>query len=174
MHPQPNHLRRLHGRLFPIALAALLSPFHLLAEDRVFTPDVLANPDTIAAIRTAWSDSANGRTGIEASFRLDGRLSAYRIVVTPFTNQRRTQTVPIIPGVTFAVFHVHTAKADPEPSPADREIADRYKLKMYSIHTQGLYVYDPVTRKTAKLRDGVDWVKTALAGEPILLTKPRQ
>jgi hypothetical protein len=172
MHPQ-HHLRRLPGRLFPIALVALLSPFHLLAEDRVFIPDVLANPKTIAALRTAWRDSANGRAGIEASFRLDGSLSAYRIVVTPFTNQRRTQTVPIVPGVTFAVFHVHTAKADPEPSPADREIADRYKLKMYTIHTQGLYVYDPVTRRTAKLRDGVDWMKAA-ASEPVLLTKSGQ
>ena len=172
--PAPHHLRRRHSRLSRIALFAVLNPFHLLAEDRSSTPDILANPETIAALRTAWSDSANGRAGIEASFRLDGSLSACRIVVAPFTNQRRTQTVPIIPGVTFAVFHVHTAKADPEPSPADREIADRYKLKMYTIHTQGLYVYDPVTRKTAKLRDGVDWMKAALAGEPVRFTKSSQ
>jgi len=122
------------------------------------SPSVLHNPTVVAAIKAAWRQTMNGRFGTEASFRLDGNPTAFRIVATPPSNQFRHHSVEIIPRATFAVFHVHTAKGEPAPSPADRSIADHYKLKMYTIHVQGLYEYDPVLKKTTKVRDGVKWM----------------
>ena len=122
-------------------------------------PDLLAKADVVAAIKETWNYSSGGRSRFEVSFRLDGNPSAYRLIVTPPNHQFRHHTVPIIPGVTFAIFHVHTDGSNPVPSPADRTIADQYKLKIYTIHIRGLYEYDPATRRTTKLRDGIAWME---------------
>jgi len=145
-------------------IAALVGLAALVAVDALANEPLspLDNPEVVAALRTVWFQTINGRRGTEASFRLDGKPSAYRIITSPPTNEFRKQKLEIIPGLTLAVFHVHTAKGEPEPSPADRSIADRYKLRMYTIHLQGLYEYDPVTKRTTKLRDGVKWMNRGI------------
>ncbi len=76
----------------------------------------------------------------------------------PLTNDWRRQAVPIVPGITFAVFHVHPSRQEPVPSARDRVVADRYGLKILTIHRYGLYEYDPLTKKTTRLRKGLDWM----------------
>ena len=75
------------------------------------------------------------------------------------TNEARKLTMDIVPGVTFAVFHVHTVAAEPHPSPADRAIADRYGLTVYTLHTEGLFKCDPDTKKITEVREGVNWLQ---------------
>jgi hypothetical protein len=114
--------------------------------------------NVIAAMKTAWQQSSNGSVGIEAAFRLDGNPSEYEVVAAPSTHELMKQTVSIIPGTTFALFHVHPTNGDPAPSRHDRDLADKYNLKMLTMHRSGLFEYDPVERKTIKLRDGLDWI----------------
>jgi hypothetical protein len=121
-------------------------------------PFPLDDPQIVAAIRKIWVQSALGKYGIESSFRLDGGQPPFKVVLTPGTHQYRSQAISVIAGVTFAIFHVHTTRAEPYPSPADRAIADRHKVRVYTIHTDGLYEYDPITRKTVKVRDGIGWM----------------
>src|SRR5688500_1869245 len=92
------------GRVLSMPMLLIFSTFHSPAEVPIANRPVLANPEITAALSSAWIATANGTLGIEASFRLDGSESAYRIVVTELSNQRRFQTVPLIPGVTFAIF----------------------------------------------------------------------
>jgi hypothetical protein len=120
--------------------------------------EALNNPDVIRAMKAAWMQTAAGTTLFEASFRLDGNLSDYKVVDTPVSNEMMKQKVWVIPGKTFAVFHVHPTSKTPTPSLNDRNVADKYGLKVYTMHRLGLYEYDPVTKKTTKLRDGLDWV----------------
>src|SRR5262249_6824186 len=121
--------------------------------------DILDDREVIEALNTAWRRAICGATGIEAAFRLDGSMSDYKIVAARVTFEYRRHTVAIISGKTFAVFHVHPKGGEPTPSLKDRNIADKYRLRIYTMHKTGLYEYDPVTRKTTQLRDGLDWLK---------------
>ena len=118
----------------------------------------LNDPQVIGAMKNAWAQTVNGSTGVEATFRLDGSPSEYKVVVLPFSNEFRKQKVLIIPGKTFAVFHVHPTVTNPAPSAQDRTIADKFKMKILTIHRRGMYEYDPVTKKTTRLRHGLDWL----------------
>jgi hypothetical protein len=147
-----------------MAIAAVMAA-GTQAQDRDAMSDILNDPDVVSAMRTAWQEAMNGAARIEATFRLDGSPSDYTVIAAPATQQHRKQTVQIVVGATFAVFHVHTVRAEPEPSPQDRRIADTYKLRMYTMHHHGLYEYDPATRKTTLLRIGLDWLKLARLAE---------
>ena len=130
------------------------------AQDGLAMLDALDDPNVNGAMKTAWMQTGGGTTGMEATFRLDGALSGYRIVAAPLSNEFWQQKILIIPGETFALFHVHPNRADPRPSRTDRNIAKKYGLKIYTMHAHGLYEYDPVTAKTTKLRDRLDWLRS--------------
>ena len=144
----------------PMAAIVLMMTMGARAQGGATTLDFLDHPDLIEALNTAWRQSFCGAAGIEATFRLDGSMSDYKIVAAPLTFEYRRQIVAIIPGKTFAVFHVHPQGGEPAPSPIDRQIADRYRLRIYTMHMSGLYEYDPVTRKTSRLREKLDWLKS--------------
>jgi hypothetical protein len=118
----------------------------------------LDDPKVIAAMKSAWLQSVNGSAGTEGAFRLDGNPSDYVVVTVPFTNEFMKERLTIIPGRTFAVFHVHPTRGQAEPSPKDRQLADQYNLKMLTIHVNGLFEYDPIERKTIKIRVGLGWI----------------
>src|SRR5262245_20165721 len=111
------------GRCFWIMVTATLALPMGHGQEVPKVPDLLSDPRVIAAIRSAWIAADLGSHNREAGFRLDGDPQAYRIVVAPRSNQTGRHLVDIIPGVTFALFHVHPFGADPLPSPADRKIA---------------------------------------------------
>jgi hypothetical protein len=119
----------------------------------------LSDPKVTAAILRAWEQTRNGLSRNEAGFRLDARRAGYEIVEVASTNQFSAQSLPIIPGVTFALFHVHPSQADPAPSEKDRMIADQFSIRIFTIHALGVFVYDPGTRKTLKLRNGTGWMR---------------
>jgi hypothetical protein len=72
--------------------------------------------NVISAMGKIWAQSSNGTSGAEASFRVDGTPSNYNIVFSPFTNQRSSQSLTILPGTTFAIFHVHPNTGSWQPS----------------------------------------------------------
>jgi len=119
----------------------------------------LCDPKVTAAIVRAWVQSRNGLSTYEAGFRLDATQDGYKIVAAKFTNQFRAQELSIIPGLTSALFHVHPTAVDPAPSNRDRMIADQYSIRVFTIHAFGLFVYDPATKTTVKLRNGTSWMK---------------
>jgi len=148
-------------RITALAAVAMLARAAAFADPSISNPGLLDDPRVVRAMQSVWMESSYGALNVEAAFRLDGSPSRYRIVAAPPTNAAQQQTVPIIAGATFAVCHVHPTRTRPEPSQADRSIADRFHLKIYTIHVRGLYEYDPVTRRTTRLRGGVDWMARA-------------
>ena len=146
-------------KITAMAVMAMMVGTGTFANPHVSDVEVLNNPKVITALKSIWTQSAFGVLNVEATFRLDGSASDYRIVVVPSTNQFMRQVVPVVSGITFAVFHVHPMRGQPDPSQTDKNVADTYQLKIYTIHVRGLYEYDPVTKQTTKLRDGVDWMK---------------
>jgi hypothetical protein len=143
---------------FTACMAMAIVPTGAWAQEDHRMFEALNNAAVIRAMKRAWVQTGNGTTLFEASFRLDGNLSDYEVVATPRSNEMMKQKVWIVPGKTFAVFHVHPRTKVPTPSPNDMRIADKHKIKVYTMHSEGLYEYDPVTKTATKLRDGLDWM----------------
>ena len=59
----------------------------------------------------------------------------------------------------IAIVHTHPNKSNPEPQGRDLLIADRFGVPMFTITVSGMYLYDPATRKTIKVLDGLDWLR---------------
>lgn len=126
-------------------------------------------PDVVNAMKTAWTQSGNGTSGVEAGFRLDGTPKNYSIVRNAFSNQTMHQTMNVIRGSTFASFHVHPNRTTRNPSTpennylnngiGDTGIAGEYNIRFYVMHRAGLTMYDPATRQTTVLRENLDWTK---------------
>ncbi len=57
-----------------------------------------------------------------------------------------------------AIFHTHPQGVDPKPALEDMKIADKYQVLMFTLTIRGMYVYDPVTRKTSTVMVGLDWL----------------
>ena len=94
----------------------------------------LSDAKVTAAMVRAWQQSRNGLSRNEAGFRLDATRAGYEIVEVPPTNQFSAQRLPIIPGVTVALFHVHPSQADPAPS-CERKNGDH--IEMYRSGATG-------------------------------------
>jgi len=127
--------------------------------------------DVIKAMKTAWGQSANGTSGAEAGFRLDGTPRSYRIVPNAYTNEWNRQRMTIQSN-TFAIFHVHSSSRGGNPSTPDNNEAGNREgdtglvdrlfrrgqlVQIYVIHRTGLTMYDPSIGHPTRLRENLDW-----------------
>jgi RHS repeat-associated protein len=140
---------------------------------------IYCQPDVIKAMERAWQATANGTKGTEAGFVTNGSPSNYSIVDTKSGNfqgyQKMSINLPGNPaGATFALFHVHSNDAGPNPSTpknnrlgnnlGDTGVADKYNIPFYVISSRGLTVYDPAKKNDPNkgittLRQNLDWTK---------------
>jgi hypothetical protein len=106
----------------------------------------------------AWTisgDGTNGREGVVLIFRMaDG---SYTGKLQRFTNQNRKATFKWNPAA-IAIVHTHPNSCDPKPADQDKRVADKYGIPNFTITLRGMYVYDPATKKTSKVMDGLDWL----------------
>jgi hypothetical protein len=61
----------------------------------------------------------------------------------------------------IAVVHTHRNSDDPGPSKADRRLADRFRIPVFTMTSRGMYVYDPLTKKIVEVHQGLDWLKSS-------------
>lgn len=61
----------------------------------------------------------------------------------------------------IAVVHTHPNGVDPKPAGHDFQLADRFGVPVFTITQRGMYVYDPTTRKTSMVQDGLDWLQSS-------------
>ena len=61
----------------------------------------------------------------------------------------------------IAVVHTHPNGVDPKPAGEDLRLADRFGVPVFTITKRGMYVYDPDTRKTSMVQDGLDWLESS-------------
>ncbi|HEY7543312.1 MAG TPA: hypothetical protein VID27_00430 [Blastocatellia bacterium] len=57
-----------------------------------------------------------------------------------------------------AIVHTHPNHDDPKPSEHDQRVAERYDVPIFTITISGMYVYDPSTKITIQVMDGLDWL----------------
>ncbi len=110
---------------------------------------------------TAWhlsADGTNGREAVVLIFRKDdggylGRLQG-------FSNELQKASFKWNPAA-LAIVHTHPNKSVPVPTEQDRRVADKYHVPNFTITISGMYVYDPATKKTSKVLNGLDWLDAA-------------
>lgn len=111
--------------------------------------------------KKAWSISKSGtvrQEGVVLIFRMkDGYYEARS---QGATNQDKSFTFKWHPAI-VAIVHTHPNNSNPRPSGPDQRVADRYGVPIFTITTNGMYVYDPATRKTSKVMNGLDWLDSA-------------
>ncbi|MEW6211044.1 MAG: hypothetical protein AB1631_21950 [Acidobacteriota bacterium] len=59
----------------------------------------------------------------------------------------------------IAIVHSHPYNRDPRPTRRDEEIADKFRVPIFTITLQGMFMYDPTTKKTTKVMHDQDWLK---------------
>jgi hypothetical protein len=106
----------------------------------------------------AWRqslDGTNGRESVILIFRMtDG---SYTGRAQGFTNEYDKFTFRWNPAA-LAIVHTHPNHSDPRPGAIDKRVADRYGVPNFTITSSGMYVYDPATKKTSKVLNGLDWL----------------
>ena len=93
----------------------------------------------------------------------------YTARVQPLSNHHKRGSFRFHSGVA-AVFHTHPNSCHTQPSRSDRKLADRIRVPIATMTRRGLFVYDPMTRKTTKLMPRLEWLDAANWGAGSELT----
>lgn len=116
------------------------------------------NRGVLKQFERAWRDSGNGTTGRESViliFRMwDG---SYMAKPQGYTNQYKCFTFRWNPSA-IAIVHTHPNCCDPRPGERDKLVADKYRVPNFTLTSTGMYEYDPATRRTNKVLNGLDWM----------------
>lgn len=114
--------------------------------------------EMIDAFGLAWSRAGAGTESTEGVVLIlrmaNGGYSARSM---GFSNQYKAFTFPWHPA-TIAIIHTHPNRSSARPEGEDLNVADRYGVPIFTITNRGMYVYDPATKRTSKVMDGMDWL----------------
>lgn len=118
-----------------------------------------AGDSVLGEFKRAWSYTGNGTKGVETViliFRMED--GSYRAEWQGYTNEPYQFTFKWNPSA-IAIVHTHPNNRSPEPEGNDKHVAEKYGVPIFTITNRGLYVYDPRTNRTSKVRDSLDWLK---------------
>jgi hypothetical protein len=115
----------------------------------------------IGEFNEAWQlsgDGTNGRESVVLIFRMwDG---SYQGKSQGLCNEYKKSTFKWNPAA-IAIVHTHPNNCDPRPSANDQRVAEEHHVLMFTITISGMYEYDPATRKTSKVLNGLAWLDLA-------------
>jgi hypothetical protein len=106
----------------------------------------------------AWIRAADGTAANESVvliLRMVG--GGYSARSLGKTNQNRAFTFGWHPA-TVAIIHTHPNGSDPRPQGEDINVADKYRVPVFTITSRGMFVYDPSTKTTSLVKQNLDWL----------------
>ena len=113
----------------------------------------------VTEFEKAWRYAHFGRAYVEALVLIfknsDG---SYRARVLAPNNEFNRMTFKWDADA-IAIVHTHPTRCGPRPTTTDTQVADRYRVPIFTITSDGMYMYDPQTKKITKVRDNLDWLK---------------
>lgn len=115
------------------------------------------NEEIVAEFERSWNAVQHGSANIEKVVLILRTSTGVQARAQKLTNEYKKCTFPWHPA-TLAVVHTHPNSSPAIPQPDDLAIADKYRVPMFTITRIGMFVYDPDTKKTTKVMDGIDWL----------------
>jgi hypothetical protein len=107
----------------------------------------------------AWRHSGIGRGEEEGLVLiLAAPNGGYRAVEQSRTGEHFQFTFGTTCDV-IAIVHTHPTQRPAEPSPRDQQVARQLGVTVATITWSGMYVYDPVEKRTTKVLDRLDWLR---------------
>lgn len=121
----------------------------------------------VEEFKRAWSRAGAGTVTSESVVLIlrmaNGGYSARSM---GFSNEYKAFTFPWHPA-TVAIVHTHPNKSIARPEGQDLSVADKYGVPIFTITNRGMYVYDPATKKTSKVKEGLDWLDASKWSEKL-------
>jgi hypothetical protein len=115
--------------------------------------------DMIAKFSEAWIACRSGVGRVEAVVLiLRDSNGSFNAELLPPSNEYMKFTF-VWNHNTVAVAHTHPKSGSARPVPADIQLADRFDIPMFTLTLKGMYMYDPKTKKTSVVHDGLDWLR---------------
>jgi hypothetical protein len=107
----------------------------------VFVP-AYTHPDVQNAMADIYAKQGFGTRDTESSFIIHGHKPDFTPILKPVKEAqvRHHETFDIAPGDT-AIVHTHPNSDDPRPSQPDRDIADKHNIDIYTVTSQGVFLY---------------------------------
>lgn len=119
----------------------------------------LINHDVVEGFGEAWRSSSSGTSHVEGFLLiLRDKDGGYVPKVMGRTNEYRKFTFTWEPDI-VAIVHTHPNHIDPRPAYEDMRVADRCGVPIITITARGMFVYDPLTKRTSKVKDGLGWLE---------------
>ena len=111
--------------------------------------------------KKAWEYSRCGTAYVEALvFIFRNSDGSYRARALPPNNEFDKLMFKWDPGA-IAIVHTHPTNCKPRPSTNDIQIADIHRVPMFTIALDGMYMYDPDTKRITKVQENLDWLKAS-------------
>jgi hypothetical protein len=109
----------------------------------------------------AWLLAKNGTSNREAVILIfrstEGRYTGKTLAIT---NEQLQLSFKWDPAA-IAIVHTHPNHCDPAPGRYDRQLADRLSVPIFTITRSGMFMYDPATKLTRKVQNGLDWLNSS-------------
>ena len=118
------------------------------------------NAEALSEFRKSWDQVQHGLSPRESVILILRTSTGYQARRLPPTNEYRQLTFAWHPA-TLAVLHTHPNNCPAPPQPDDIKIADKYQVLMFTLTSRGMFVYDPDTKRTTRVMDGLSWLENA-------------
>ncbi|HEU4386627.1 MAG TPA: hypothetical protein VFV34_02435 [Blastocatellia bacterium] len=111
----------------------------------------------IKEFKRAWTSSEAGASNFEGLVLIYPKPGGSYLAVSQGCYDDRRCVFTWRPNI-IAIVHTHRNKDDRRPSPQDERVANRFGVPIFTITSRGMYLYDPETRRTTQIMDGLDWL----------------
>lgn len=115
----------------------------------------------VKQLNGAWQQCVLGTRDTEAVVLVlrnpDGSI---RAVSAGRSNKAYEFTFVWNPAI-IAVFHTHPNNRTPEPVKQDILLARRFDVPIFTLSGRGMFMYDPTSDRTTKIKNGVEWLNAA-------------
>ena len=127
------------------------------------TAFIISKIDTAVTkeFQEAWHFSRNGSDGFEGLVLVYPSTDGSILARSQGKSDEQKQFTFGWTSNIIAVVHTHPNGVDPKPAGHDLRLADRFGVPVFTITQRGMYVYDPETRKTSMVRDGLNWLDSS-------------
>lgn len=116
------------------------------------------NAGLLKAFSAAWQSAGDGTSDEERAVLIFKTREGHYIarLTRPCRGFRHTSFRWDPQAV--AIVHTHPNHVGPMPSEQDEMVARKYAVPIFTITSRGMFVYNPLTRRTTKVLDGIEWL----------------